>query len=66
VIKTVTRYLSGEEDELSNLWPYDAPQQDVYCGSLYEVRIDLEVDMDTGKSRIVAVDGCPVEGTVYK
>lgn len=56
----VTRYLHEDEDQLSDLWDYEAPQQDVYHYSLYEVRIDLEVDMDTGKSRIVKVDGIPL------
>ena len=62
----VTRYLHGEEDEYSDLWPNpgeedSTPQteaaQDEYHYSLYEVRIDLEVDLRTGKSAIVAVDG---------
>ena len=53
----VTRYLHGEDDELSDLWEPDAEQQEVYHYSLYEVRVDLEVDLDTGKSRIFAVDG---------
>lgn len=55
--KVITRYLHGQEDELSELWDYDAPQQDVYHYSLYEVRIELEVDMPTGESRILTVDG---------
>lgn len=56
--KIVKRYLHGQEDEWSELWPVDtAEQQNVYHYSLYEVAIDLEVDLDTGKSRIVAVDG---------
>ena len=57
----VTRYLYSEEDELSPLWDYDAPQQDVYHYSLYEVKIDLEVDLDTGQSRIIAVDDRKLE-----
>ena len=60
--KIVTRYLHGEEDQLSDLWDYDAPQQDVYHYSLYEVAIDLEVDLDTGKSRIISVNGQKLEG----
>lgn len=54
---TVKRYLHGDTDELSDLWPADAPQQEAYANALYEVWIDLQVDLDTGKSRIVAVDG---------
>lgn len=55
--KIVKRYLRASNDDLSDLWDYEAPQQEAYHYSLYEVEIDLEVDMDTGKSRIVAVDG---------
>lgn len=57
----VRRYLHGEEDSLSDLWDYDAEQQDVYHYSLYEVAVDLEVDLATGKSRIVKVDGSALD-----
>lgn len=57
----VTEYLhGGARDEMSDLWPYEAAQQDTYRYSLYEVKIQLEVDLDTGKSRIVAVDDIPL------
>lgn len=56
----VIRYLHGEDDELSDLWEPDAPQQKNYHYALYEVAVELEVDLDTGKSRVVAVDGRPV------
>ena len=56
----VTRYLHGQEDELSDLWPYDAPMQGKYHYSLYEVAVELEVDLDTGESRIKTVDGAPL------
>jgi len=59
--RIVTRYLHGDSDELSDLWDYDAPQQDKYHYALYEVMVDLEVDMDTGESKIVAVDGRKLE-----
>lgn len=59
----VKRYLHGQSDELSDLWDYEAPQQDVYHYSLYEVAIELEVDLDTGKSRIVSVNGNPLMGS---
>jgi hypothetical protein len=59
--RIVTRYLHGEEDSLSDLWDYEAPQQNVYHYSLYEVTIELEVDLDTGKSRIHTVNGCALE-----
>ena len=65
-IARVTRYLHSEEDQFSELWPNDAPQQDEYHYSLYEVRIDLEVDLDTGKSRIAKVDGIPLEGSPFR
>ena len=55
--KIVKRYLHDESDEYSDLWPIDAPQQKKYHYALYEVAIDLEVDMDTGDSKIVRVDG---------
>lgn len=58
--RIIKRYLHGSNDELSDLWDYEAPQQDIFGYALYEVAIDLEVDMDTGKSRIVAVDGVPL------
>jgi hypothetical protein len=53
----VTEYLHGENDELSELWPPDAPQQEKFHYALYEVEVYLEVDMETGKSRIVSVNG---------
>jgi hypothetical protein len=56
----VTRYLHGESDGLSGLWEPDAKQQEVYHYSLYEVMVELDVDLDTGKSRIATVDGVPL------
>lgn len=56
----VTRYLHGGPDELSILWEPDAEQQEVYHYSLYEVMVELDVDLDTGKSRIATVDGVPL------
>ncbi len=57
--RRVTRYLhASDDDQLDlSLWPVDAPQHDVYHYSLYEVQVELEVEMETGKSRIVAVNG---------
>jgi hypothetical protein len=46
---------------MSDLWDHDAKQQEVYHYSLYEVAVDLEVDLDTGESRIVAVDGVKLD-----
>lgn len=65
-ITTVTRYLHGEEDEYSDLWDLNAPQQEVYHYSLYEVEITLEVDLDTGKSRITQVDGSDVAPGAFR
>jgi hypothetical protein len=59
--KVVTRYLHGNNDELSDLWDVEAPQQEVYDNALYEVEIALEVDLDTGQSRIIRVDGMPLK-----
>lgn len=56
-VKKVTKYLYGDSDELSELWDYEAPQQDVFHYALYEVTIELEVDLDTGRSRIATVNG---------
>jgi hypothetical protein len=56
-VKRVIRYVHDEEDSLSDLWDADAEQQETYHYSLYEVRVDLDVDLDTGKSRIAAVNG---------
>ena len=53
----VKRYLHGSDDELSDLWHPDDPRQETYAYALYEVQVDLEVDLDTGKSRIIAIDG---------
>lgn len=58
--RIIRRFLHDENEELSDLWEPDAPQQEVYHYSLYEVAIDLEVNMDTGGSRIVAVNGVPL------
>lgn len=58
----IQRYLHGQDDEYSDLWPTDAVQQRRYHYSLYEVCVDLEVDLDTGDSRIVAIDGALCEG----
>jgi hypothetical protein len=55
--KLVRRYLHDDTEDFSHIWSHDSTQQEVYAYALYEVAIDLEVDMDTGKSRIVAVDG---------
>lgn len=62
--KIITRYVSGQDDELSPLWDYDAPQQDNYHYVLYETDIKLEVDMDTGRALIIAVNGEPLVNPV--
>ena len=67
--KIVTRYLHENSDEYSGLWPIpagDAPDDEWrkfqsrevnFSNQLYEVKFDLEVDMETGESKIVRVDG---------
>lgn len=60
----IRRYLHDEQEEYSSLWPIDAEhedQQEEYHYALYEVAIDLKVDLKTGKGVIVAVDGKKVE-----
>lgn len=66
MVTTVKRYLHSEEDQFSDLWSPQAPQQEVYHYALYEVCIELEVDLETGKSRIVGVDGHSVANTQFR
>lgn len=60
----VTRYLHANNDGYSDLWDLDAPQQSVYGYALYEISVTLEVDLDTGHARIVAIDGVGLEKPV--
>lgn len=55
----VRRYVHDEQDEDSAIqWAGDPEEcEGKYSYSLYEVQIDLEVDLLTGNSEIVAVDG---------
>lgn len=55
--KIVKEFVHRSGEEQSDLWEPDAEQQYMYYYALYEICIELEVDLDTGKSRIVAVDG---------
>ena len=68
--KVVRRYLHHESDEYpTDLWPMgegggprdeDMPQHERFHYALYEVAVDLEVDLTTGKSRILRVDDVPL------
>lgn len=63
-IRTITKYLHSNSDELEELWDYDAPQQDVAHYWLYEVPVILEVDMDTGTAYVTHVFGVKLETPV--
>lgn len=52
----VEEYLHGEDDELSDLWDYDAPQQRTFRNALYEVKFVLVVKKSTGESTIYSVE----------
>lgn len=56
----ITEYVHGgpeANDECSDLWPPEAPQQAVFHNLLYEEPVKVEVDLDTGKTRILAFAG---------
>lgn len=63
-IRTITRHVHGQDDELSNLWDSEAPQQDVAHYWLYELKLTLDVDMDTGNAVITHVSDVPLESPV--
>ena len=53
----------GREDhfeEFSDLWDLDAPQQDAFEYAASRLDVSLEVDLDTGKSRIIALNDVPL------
>lgn len=54
-IKRVTRYLHGDSDEMSDLWPPEAEQQSEYHYVLYELPVHLDVNLDTGTAVIVGI-----------
>lgn len=60
----VTEYVHANREELSPLWKPDAPQQEVFHYTLYELRLDCDVDLDTGHLYIRAVNGVPLESAV--
>ena len=57
VIKTY--YVNGQpyDDEYCNLWPHEAPQQEVIHYLLYEEEVEVEIDLATGKWRYLGFDG---------
>lgn len=59
--KVITKYVHGQSDELSRLWPFDAPQQDVFHYCLYEEAVEIEVDLDTGQWRYLSFGGKKLE-----
>jgi len=65
IIKDYIGY--GGREETSDLWREDAIQQKKFHYSLYEIEVTQEVDLDTGESRITAIDGIPLrEPTGWK
>lgn len=60
--RIIKEYLGhGGREEMSDLWEPEDEQQEVFHYSLYEVAFELEVDLATGKSRIISVDGHKLE-----
>ena len=66
--KIVKRYLHGDSDEFSGLWEQpDSGDQEawkrfteresLFERALYEVDFDLEVDLETGRTEIIRVNG---------
>lgn len=55
-----TIYLHRNADELSDLWDPGAPQQEEYDRVAYEVALQGELDLDTGKFYLQSVGGVPL------
>lgn len=56
----VTLYVHGgpeASDEMSDLWPPEAKQQEVFHYCLYEESVEVEVDLETGAYRYVGFAG---------
>ena len=63
--KPITEYIGhGGRDEYSELWPTDAEQQREFHYSLYELELDCEVDLETGKLYLQGVSGVKLEHEV--
>jgi hypothetical protein len=45
------------EDEFAPFWDADDPRQEKLHYLLYEEEVDVEVDLDTGKHRIIGFAG---------
>jgi hypothetical protein len=52
-----TIYLHADNSELSDMWEPEAPQQKEWHYVAYEVAVDLEVDLESGKALIISVNG---------
>jgi hypothetical protein len=56
----ITEYVHGgpeARDEYVDLWPNEAPQQEVIHYMLCEEEVDVEVNLDTGRWRYIAFAG---------
>lgn len=56
-----TKYVDVEQDELTDLFPFDDPRQLAFDKCFYEERLDYEVDMETGEATLVGVNGRKLE-----
>ena len=56
---TKTYYVHGQpyDDEYAPFWPNDDERQNVIHYLLYEEPVEVEVDLDTGKTRILGFAG---------
>ena len=61
---TIVKYLHGDNENLEDLWDYDAPQQDKAHYWLYEIPVVLDVDLDTGDALITHVCGVELKEPV--
>jgi hypothetical protein len=56
----ITEYVHGggeASDEMSDLWPPEAKQQETFHYCLYEESVGIEVDLDTGEWRYLSFGG---------
>jgi len=60
----VTRYLHGNNEGMEDLWNNDDPQQERARYWLYEIDLQLDVDLKTGEAKIISVSGSPLEWPV--
>lgn len=62
--KRFTKRLHGGSDEYGEFWGPEAQQQETFHYAFYEVELDCEVDLDTGKVRCWGVQGSPLQDPV--